>query len=249
MKEISGSKKRAFSLAEVLITIGIIGMVATLLFQVVKTHTRDTTATTRLKKTYSVLQQAILKAVAENGSISEWGISMEPGYGGEKILLKNISPHLKTVKICENGSGCYPNVTYKNIDGSNYVNWNILSDRSAIILEDGTMIMFNTSSASAFSDYGQIYVDINGAKGPNQVGVDFFYFYIFNNNTLVPAGAPAKYGNDFFIEKCIKKAGFGCAAWVIYNENLDYLQCSDLSWNGPIKCPQPETHLKNLFSL
>lgn len=33
-----------------------------------------------------------------------------------------------------------------------------------------------------------------------------------------------------------KLNGYGCTAWVIYNENMDYLRCNDLSWNGKIKC-------------
>lgn len=30
--------------------------------------------------------------------------------------------------------------------------------------------------------------------------------------------------------------GYGCAALVIYNENMDYLYCDDLSWNGKKQC-------------
>ncbi len=247
-KEISDSKKRGFSLAETLITIGLIGMIATMTYQVLSVTVRDKTTTASLKKTYSTLQQALLSAVAENGPVDSWGISMEPGFGGEKVLLHNIAKHLNTVKICEEGKGCYPNRTYKNIDGSPYVNWNILSDRSAAILADGTMIMFNTSSAGNVSEFGQIYVDINGAKPPNQVGVDFFYFYIFNN-TLIPSGAPARYGTEYFIKHCIQNAGFACAAWVVYNGNLDYLYCNDLTWEGKHQCKYTEKLLKYLFGL
>ena len=163
--------------------------------------------------------------------------SSEENGGGEQVLLNYFAPFMQKVKTCKNGYGCFPNVTYKNIDGTNYVNWNILSGRSAMILNDGTMIMFNASSAKDYSKYGQIYVDINGAKPPNQVGVDFFYFYLFDN-AIVPAGAPRYYGDEFFMEKCVKDAGFGCAAWVIYNENMDYLHCSDLGWNGRKRCPK-----------
>lgn len=247
-KETSGSSKKGFSLAEALITIGIIGMLATMVYQVLSGNIKDKVTTARLKKTYSSLQQALLKAVAENGPVDSWGISMEPGYGGEKILLKNIGKHLNTIKVCEDGTGCYPNRTYKNIDGTNYVNWNILSDRSAVILADGTMVMFNTSSAGEYSDYGQIYVDINGAKPPNQVGVDFFYFYIFQN-TLIPSGAPARFGTQFFIDHCLKDSGFACAAWVVYNGNLDYLYCADLTWENKHYCKYSEKLVKYLFGL
>lgn len=247
-KETSASKRKGFSLAETLITIGIIGMVATMTIHVITPQINDKATTARLKKTYSALQQALLKAVAENGPVDSWGISMEPGYGGEKILLHNIAKHLNTIKICENGVGCFPNRTYKNIDGTNYVNWNILTNRSAVILADGTLVMFNTSSAGGFSDFGQIYVDINGAKPPNQVGVDFFYFYLFQN-TLIPSGAPARFGTQFFIEHCLKDSGFACAAWVVYNGNLDYLYCSDLSWENKHQCKYTEKLIKYLFGL
>ena len=30
--------------------------------------------------------------------------------------------------------------------------------------------------------------------------------------------------------------GAGCTAWVIYNENMDYLRCDDLSWDGKHEC-------------
>ena len=60
----------------------------------------------------------------------------------------------------------------------------------------------------------------------------------FSINAIVPAGAPRYYGDEFFMEKCVKKAGFACAAWVIYNENMDYLHCSDLGWSGRKRCPK-----------
>ncbi len=228
-------KKQAFTLAEVLVTLGIIGVIAAFTLPSVITSTREKTATAQLKKTYSALQQAFLSAQEKYGNIADWGISMEENGGGEQVLLNYFAPFMQKVKTCKNGYGCFPNVTYKNIDGTNYVNWNILSGRSAMILSDGTMVMFNASSAKDYSKYGQIYVDINGAKPPNQVGIDFFYFYLFDN-AIVPAGAPRYYGDEFFVEKCIKNAGFGCAAWVIYNENMDYLHCSDLGWNGRKRC-------------
>lgn len=230
-------KKRAFTLAEVLTTLGIIGVVAALTLPTIITSTKEKTATARLKKTYSALQQAFLSAQEKYGPVADWGISMEENGGGEQVLLNYFAPLMEKVKTCKNGYGCFPNVTYKNIDGTNYVNWNILKDRSAMILSDGTMVMFNASSAGGYSKYGQIYVDINGAKPPNQVGVDFFYFYIFDN-AIVPSGAPKTYGDEFFMEKCIKKAGFACAAWVIYNENMDYLHCTDLNWGAKKKCPK-----------
>ena len=77
-KEISVSKKNGFTLAETLITTGIIGVIAAIMFNIITPSIKDSTATSRLKKTYSSLQQALLQAVAENGEVENWGISMEP---------------------------------------------------------------------------------------------------------------------------------------------------------------------------
>lgn len=30
--------------------------------------------------------------------------------------------------------------------------------------------------------------------------------------------------------------GRNCTAWLLYNENMDYLHCDDLSWTGKTKC-------------
>lgn len=49
-------------------------------------------------------------------------------------------------------------------------------------------------------------------------------------------------GSDVFSsfeDKCDiskPKTGTSCSAWVIYNENMDYIRCSDLSWGGKTKC-------------
>ena len=82
---------------------------------------------------------------------------------------------------------------------------------------------------------GDFTVDLNGDKGPNAVGRDIFSFYITNKG-IKPAGLPFD-PIRHFPEFCRKVSddkynGLACTAWVIYNENMDYLRCDGLSWNG-----------------
>ncbi|MBP7211767.1 hypothetical protein KBA27_02935, partial [bacterium] len=119
-----------------------------------------------------------------------------------------------------------------------------------IILSDGVMIYFATLDANcsmylgsgslangcAFAD-----VDINGNKKPNIGGKDIFSFWITKNG-FVPYGTPKQKANDSASDpvsfaRCEQDhGGRGCAAWVIYNENMDYLHCDGLSWTGKTKC-------------
>lgn len=62
-------RRIAFTLAEVLITLGIIGVVAALtLPTVIKNYQKHVTIT-RLQKAYSILGQVAQKSIADNGSI------------------------------------------------------------------------------------------------------------------------------------------------------------------------------------
>ncbi len=65
-------KFNAFTLAEVLITLGIIGVVAALTIPTLIMHHRKQVIETRLKKFYSMFNQAILLSTVDNGEISTW---------------------------------------------------------------------------------------------------------------------------------------------------------------------------------
>lgn len=60
---------RAFTMSEVLITIGIIGIVAAMTLPTVITKYKRKTAETKLAKFYSVINQAIRMSIAEHGEI------------------------------------------------------------------------------------------------------------------------------------------------------------------------------------
>ena len=67
-------KKFGFTLAEVLITLGIIGVIAALTIPTLMTNYRKHVVETKLEKIYSVMNQAINLANAEYGDASNWVI-------------------------------------------------------------------------------------------------------------------------------------------------------------------------------
>lgn len=232
-------KKAAFTLAEVLITLGIIGVVAAMTMPSLIQNYQEKATVTKLKKCYSLVSQAYVSILNDEGG------SDTLQAGDDLEMMEKFGKYLKYQKTCGRNKGCFPNVTYKSVTGNGYSKWeDDTTDRSRAILTDGTLIMFNKSAMLGGNEgnylYAQIYVDINGFKGPNQLGRDFFYFYI-NPEKIVPAGAKAleeKNEDQKFTKNCIQQNGYACAAWVIYNENMDYLHCKDLSWDGKHSCKE-----------
>lgn len=232
-------KRAAFTLAEVLITLGIIGVVAAMTMPSLIQNYQEKATVTKLKKCYSLVSQAYVSILNDEGG------SDTLQAGDDLEMMEKFGKYLKYQKTCGRNKGCFPNVTYKSVTGNGYSKWeDDTTDRSRAILTDGTLIMFNKRAMWGGNEgnylYAQIYVDINGFKGPNQLGRDFFYFYI-NPEKIVPAGAKAleeKNEDQKFTKNCIQQNGYACAAWVIYNENMDYLHCKDLSWDGKHSCKE-----------
>jgi len=175
-----GSSKRyaAFTLAEVLITLGIIGVIAALTIPTLIKKTNDKETIVALKKAYSILSSSYTLAVQENGSPETW----------TKDPLAVLKPYLKVSKDCSDFStGCFgPGVTYKLLNGGDDAAYDT-GGQTGLILVDGTTLMYQVdsstctkpvgSSDSLQSECGQIYVDINGNKKPNQWGVDAYLRY------------------------------------------------------------------------
>lgn len=98
--------KKAFTLAEVLITLGIIGVVAALTLPTLMANYRKHVVVTKLQKIYSVINQAINMSNAEYGDVSGWvkdcgGSSTPTCTHQEAIDWFNtyIGKHLEIVKI------------------------------------------------------------------------------------------------------------------------------------------------------
>lgn len=238
--------KKAFTLAEILITLGVIGVVAALTIPILIQDANERTTVTALKKTFSTLSQAYNLAVQDNGTPDTWGLS-----GSPKLILGNLTPYLKVEKDCTSGnSGCFPagvNYAYLSNLGGDGIYDNQAS-YPKLRLADGTLIAaFANDPTCVWSigtslplknTCGQIWVDINGYKGPNQWGIDTFNFFITKYG-IIPDGSPQQTISWPFSTDCKNKAtqsGFGCAAWVIYNENMDYLNCNTLNWGGQTSC-------------
>ena len=69
-------RKSAFTLAEVLITLGIIGVVAAMTLPSLIGNYKKKQTVTQLKKSYTVLSQAVKMSELKNGSIDYWDYTL-----------------------------------------------------------------------------------------------------------------------------------------------------------------------------
>ena len=99
------SRKIAFTLAEVLITLGIIGVVAAMTIPTLMANHRKKVVETKLEKIYSVMNQAINLTNAEYGDVTNWiidcGRSDSPTCSINEVenwFNSTIGKHLETLK-------------------------------------------------------------------------------------------------------------------------------------------------------
>lgn len=78
--------KKSFTLAEVLITLGIIGIVAAMTFPALLKHHRKTVIETSLKKFYTIMNQAILQSTIKNGETKYWEFPAENSPESTKVF-------------------------------------------------------------------------------------------------------------------------------------------------------------------
>ena len=229
----------AFTLAEVLITLGIIGVVAAMTMPSLITAKQEKATISTIKKNYSIFANALLMAQNDNGELYTWGITKDAD--GLNLVSSNLKPYLKIIEDCGVGekSDCAPgdNGKFKDLTGRKRTEDFSSSDYYSFRLNDGTAVAIQLKTKaeciSSESSCMNFYIDTNGKKYPNTLGKDIFYFGGYGNGKLRAAGidhSPSETG-------WAAQEGWYTTAWAMYKENLDYLRCPDkLEWNGKSTC-------------
>lgn len=182
-------KHFGFSLAEMLLTMTIVGVLAIMTLPTLKGNYDAHVTEARVKTTYNLISQAVL--LSKNSGSTYLG---DPKTWYDMYLKNNI----KVSKECRTtASECWSNVTF-SLSGSklNIVN----SDSVAVSLENGSNILITkVAKSTAKNMYGVelvddanagllIWFDINGDDVPNKVGNDI-YVMVWNGKEILPSGA------------------------------------------------------------
>lgn len=211
-------EKKGFTLAEVLITLAIIGVVAALTIPTVVRNYQKTQTVTQLKKTYSALSNTTNLAIAEQGPIAGWVVynynETVPGTslkGSEYFAKTYLMPYLKVSKDC--GTATSGNCAYVTrwMNGNDMGAFNS-SAYYKFVLNDGAIVAV---AAQNFVQDGYTYIranlflDINGQKKPNIGGKDVHeLLYFLQGNANPGKFVPWGYTRDR--EDILHNPSWGC---------------------------------------
>ncbi len=199
---------------------------------------------TRVKAAYTILNNALTLAVAENGPVHTW-FTGNPGenasqnyYTFSPMILHKLTPYLKTLFICDDIYECFPyRYEIKNIIGTTDNSMTMMTITGLKLL-NGTYVTINSLGTcqrqyEVLDACGTILIDINAQNPPNQKGRDIFMFIINRQGYVLPRAFDPTYCN---LTSTSYTNGNSCTEWVIKKENLNYLKCDGLSINGKDKC-------------
>ncbi len=175
----------AFTLAEVLITLGIIGIVAAMTLPSVINKIQNKDKTARLKKFYSSINQAVNRSIVDNGDPVYWVETL--AYHNSDSLYdwfdKYIMKYMVVIKNCRNGkSACVGDYKVCNTPGQCTGGSALANSEVLYIFGDGSMITSITGggvdneTGMATSLTLHVRFDTNGYQKPNTLGMDIFSF-------------------------------------------------------------------------
>ncbi len=226
------ASRLGFTLAEVLITLCIIGVVAAITMPSLVASHLEKSRVGLVLSTYSKLSEAVRRMMVDEGSeIQFWGNDSKERVGKFKELLpkyieiiakernKDNSFFMKNgVKIYSITAGTQGAVSKCNLK-SNYSNAHDPVD---------------DPRGSYFGACGSLLIDINSDKKPNQEGIDIFGFNIVSDG-ITPMGHPSESVYNMVFDS--SKVNKFVTAWVVYNKNMDYLHCpKKLGWDKASSC-------------
>ena len=207
-------KVLAFTMAEILLVIAVIGITAALALPTMTSDVDEKKVVSQVRKVYGELDTAYQDILAQEGKPPEWKDASDNPSTMTTTFRNKIAEKLSTSQ-------------------------NVGTD--SLILKDGTLVSFDVKARNdainasfdgeppCTGGFGSIAVDIDGnQKGYNAGGRDKFVFDVCYVEGIVPAGTTNS--------GPIASNGPGATAWVIKAGNLDYLKCNDLNWNTKRTC-------------
>ncbi len=237
MKE-KNNFKSAFTLAEVLVTLGIIGIVAAMTIPTLQAKYQKQEYVTRLKKAYATINQALIELFSDMGcpeslectglfneySIATFGDEFVKKFktlkncGSEHYLSTNCFSTQIAYEYDGGGTKMYPIFIGGGLNDSNVYNF-ITVDGTSI----GLKVYANQSFPNTLNANISVMIDVNGLKPPNNMGRDVFGFFIRSRPFLYPVGAKISItDNDNYwwngpSKSCVSnnKAGSLCAGRIM----------------------------------
>lgn len=213
--------KKGFTLAEVLITMSIVAVVALMTVPTIVKNYRYKTYAATLKQVVSQLEDAIKSSMADEKADtfmqSTGGVASSCTAGKETGSCYLFLKYIKYVLACSSSTDkrCVSESGYKSISGA-YAN-NIFGGNCYKLMNGATVCLtYNDRGQNSITYFA---IDVNGPGQPNIAGIDIFTGYISNGGSLVDTvDDPSKCSTKSGSENHIIDYTAGCLSKVIRND-------------------------------
>lgn len=231
-------KNKAFTLTEVLIALGIIGIIAALTIPILYNTYEKKAYVIKLKESFSILYNATQQLIQENGGTDLTGNIFMTGKTTNDVLNAYISK-LKIINNCGTAGGCFYTGYYKNFNGVDRQTFNTSYSQATLI--NGVSIAIATYANDCTTERGdgsttnplhytcaEIWIDTNGIAAPNVIGRDAFGM-IITKTGLYPIGTIYNAFNSYkyWAFSCNPAYiwpynGYGCTSRVLQENDINY---------------------------
>lgn len=222
----------AFTLSEVLITLGIIGVVAALTLPALISKYEKQVLENQFKTAYSLVNNAVTRMSADNPDImNTYCGSTYHGSSSSEEMTKFAVDFSKYFDVVNDKTTIRNNILYNNINFKqpNYKKYSKGTDpngytdgqfaiKNGMTISNGYCWIGNSSKGL----HVEFLIDTNGLKGPNAMGYDLFYFWINSDNKVVTCPQipdnPA-YCNFLTEDNTGAHNGVNCSTFALRNES------------------------------
>lgn len=221
-------KRKGFTLAELLFTLAVIGVVASLTIPDLVTSIQKQQYVSGYKTANQILSAATEQIIADNNG------NLLNKYADSYTLMRAYATKMNIAKTCLSGvwgasQQCWAEDSVWNLTNTNL--FNHFTSGAAIILSNGMALYtennFWDSACSTYNGWnvpglcGELFVDINGnSKRPNILGLDVFAFYIY-----AQAGLSPEINNNLPTYFCTTHHGDESLGDDTYNDRSNGISC------------------------
>lgn len=195
-------KKNGFTLAEILVTMGVLGVIAAMTLPALMTNINSSTWTAGLRTNMGVISNgfAEMMAVENADSLDDtklWGEIITEDINTANDDVKNeLGKYFKIDKMESGIPSGYPVYTLQmaaSSDMDSTIRFYLANSATMNIVFHASSLNENCSTIKAnggsmCENYADIYLDINGNKRPNIFGHDIFKFYLSREGKIYPYG-------------------------------------------------------------
>ena len=208
------SSRNGFTLAEVLITLGIIGVVAALTIPTLVSKYKEKVLVSQVKQAHSQLINAIQLYVAKNNCTNMLCLFDTKKTSDE--VAAELATVIKSAKICKETDAADKYCKYYALKGNTptivdgvYASGDGMTKAGRIYLPNGMIIrVMQRPQCVTYTDYpvrdengyptgetvtyvshfcAYVYVDVNNLAGPNQFGVDVYRYNVWDTGKIEPS--------------------------------------------------------------